>query len=59
MYCQHNNTAEKGHFLTIFFFIFVSNVADPGSLSRIRIFSTPDPRVKKILDPGSGSAWKN
>ena len=37
----------------------LSSVADPGCLSRIRIFSIPDPgsRVKKI--PGSGSASKN
>ncbi len=35
----------------------VSSVADPGCLSRIRIFPIPGSRVKKI--PRSGSAWKN
>jgi hypothetical protein len=37
------------------------SVADPGFLSRIRIFSIPDlgSGVKKIPDPGSGSASKN
>jgi hypothetical protein len=38
-------------------------VADPGCLSRIRIFPSrtrdPGSRVKKIPDPGSGSASKN
>jgi hypothetical protein len=34
-----------------------ASVADPGCLSRIRIFSNPDPgsRVKNIPDPGSTS----
>ncbi len=36
-------------------------VLDPGCLSRIRIFCIPDTgsEVKKIPDPGSGSASKN
>jgi hypothetical protein len=35
-----------------------SSVADPGCLPRIPIFEffPPGPRVKKIPDPGSGSA---
>jgi hypothetical protein len=31
-------------------------VADPGCLSRIRIFSIPDPGSKRFPDPGSGFA---
>jgi hypothetical protein len=41
----------------------ISSVVDPGCLSWIpdQNFSIPDPelRVKKILDPGYGSASKN
>ncbi len=33
-----------------------SSVADPGCLSRIRIFSIPDPGVNTAPDPASGSA---
>jgi hypothetical protein len=35
------------------------SVADPGCLSRILIFSIPDPGSKRFPDPGSASAPKN
>jgi hypothetical protein len=39
-------------------FLVLSDVADPGCLSQIRIFQSqiPEPGVKKSLNPGYGSA---
>ncbi len=54
---------RKGETVVLCLVNMYSSVAVPGCLSRIRIFEFSHPgsrfRVKKIPDPGSGSASKN